>query len=293
MIAAPALSVIIASLSGSAYLDACLAALTQQEGDIATEIIVAHPSDPAVADLVRQKYPAVRLIALPPPRTLAELRAAGLDAASGDIVALTEDHCVPSPDWFVLLLALHQAQPAAAIGGAVDNAATERLVDRFVYAYEYGPFTSPAAHGPVEVLPGPNVSYKRVALQSLRQVWPQGFDEGRFHDTLRSAGFVLWSEPALRVWHKKHFTLLAFLRERFHYSRWFAGRRITGPHRLLYLAATPFLPLLLTVRVVRRRGRVSPWWLFLPFAWLASWVAAVGEMVGYLSGPGDSAYHLR
>src|SRR5690606_25869416 len=76
MIAAPALSVIIASLSGSAYLDACLAALTQQEGDIATEIIVAHPSDPAVADLVRQKYPAVRLIALPPPRTLAELRAA-------------------------------------------------------------------------------------------------------------------------------------------------------------------------------------------------------------------------
>src|SRR5690606_21212240 len=177
----------------------------------------AHPSDPAVADLVRQKYPAVRLIALPPPRTLAELRTAGLDAASGDIVALTEDHCVPSPDWFVLLLALHQAQPAAAIGGAVDNAATERLVDRFVYAYEYGPFTSPAAHGPVEVLPGPNVSYKRVALQSLRQVWPQGFDEGRVHRTLRSAGFGLWSEPALRVWLKKHFTLLAFLRERFHY----------------------------------------------------------------------------
>jgi hypothetical protein len=304
----PLLSVIVAAMSGCQYLEKCLAALAAQRDDLSVEIIIVQGEgrredlDQAhqIAALVREQYPWARLLRCPAPVTLAQLRAAGIGSAAGEIIALTEDHCIPAADWCATLVSVHGVQPAAAIGGAVDNAAAQRLIDWAAYWCEYSPFASPVPRGPVAALAAANVSYKRAALERSGVLADARYHEGAVHARLTAAGALLWSEPQLRVWHKKHFTLRSYCRERFAYSRWYAGtyRRQVGPaRRLLYLGATPLLPALLLLRLSRRaRSRQDELRRFaaaLPYLLLFVCVWAVGEAAGIVWGPGESELELR
>lgn len=296
----PEISVVIASTVGRPSLDFCLAALRHQSGDVAIEVIVVDRVGPSVTAFVAAAYPEVRLIAVDEPRSVPELRALGLRAARGGLIAITEDHCIPPPDWCQAIRRAHAAHPGPAIGGAVDNGATERLVDWAVFFCEYGNFLSPAPRGVVRDLPGPNVSYKRDALLALPAASGDEFWETAVHGQFEARGCLLWSDPAVRMLHKKHFTLTSFLAERFHYSRAFAGRRNAGlgpARRLAYLLLAPLLPPLLLRRLGRRvldRRRYRGLFLrALPHLALFTLVWAGGEIVGYALGPGESALRLE
>ncbi|MCI0398180.1 MAG: glycosyltransferase [Chloroflexi bacterium] len=295
----PTLSIVIASLNGRPYIDACLAALARQQGDMAAEVIVAECVGTTVTDFVRAEYPAVRLIAFDERKSVPELRAAGILAARGEIIAITEDHCIPAGDWYLSLVAAHRQYPGPAIGGAVDNAATDRLIDWAVFFCEYSNFISPVPAGAVHDLPGPNVSYKRAALDTMRDMIAKGYWENFLHQRLESAGHQLWSDPTVKVWHKKHFRFGDFFAERFHYGRWYAGTRnefTSLPKRLFYLAFSPLLPPLIMTRIARRvwsRGRHYRDFLkALPLilVFMAAWAA--GEFTGYATGPGSSVLEL-
>lgn len=297
--AIPNLSIIIASINGKSYLAECLRALRQQTGHVSAEIIVADCVGPSVTDYVRREHPDVHLIPFSERKSVPELRSAGILASCGDIVAITEDHCLPTPDWYTSIWRAHAQHPEPAIGGAVDNAATDRLIDWAVYFCEYSNYISPVPSGIVHDLPGPNVSYKRSALTALRDLIEKGYWETFLHWRLESQGQQLRSDPSIRVLHKKHFRFEAFLAERFHYARAFAGTRIESispPRRLFYTIFSLFLPPLLIVRIGRRvwsRGqhldkfvRALPIILLFMLAW------AAGEFVGYIIGPGESALQL-
>jgi GT2 family glycosyltransferase len=298
-VTAPTLSVIIASLSGPQYLAQCLAALHNQQGDILAEIIVAGCLGTTFTQQITAQFPTVRLLSFDPPQSVAQLRAAAINAAQGQLIAITEDHCLPASDWFQSLLAAHGRHENLAIGGAVDNAATERPVDWAVFLCEYSRFISPAPAGPVNDLPGPNVSYKRAAFAAVANPFPDGYRETFFHQQLQNAGHVLWSDPAVCVHHKKHFTLGEFISERFHYGRWFAGTRsqAAGPaRRLFYLTFSPLLPPLLLARIAGRT-RKNPLYFTaylktLPLLLLFSLAWAAGEFTGGALGPGASELHL-
>jgi len=299
------LSVVIAALNGAGSLHDTLTALSQQQLAPLHEIIVAVGEDPQVVELARSRFPSVTLLERPLGQTLGQLRAAGVQQAQGAIIALTEDHCIPAPDWLERIASSHSAYPqVAAIGGAVDNAAGERLVDWVAFGVEYSRFATPldgernlARREAVTVLAAANVSYKRSALWAYRDSWRDAFWEGSFHRQLRADGRELLFDPTLRVWHKKRFRLRAYLRERYYYSRWFAGSRaraVPAARRLLYTALTPLLPLLMSLRIVRSWwGKPGPFWRALPLVFLAALVAAWGELVGNISGPGSSAELLR
>lgn len=308
----PVLSVIVAAMSGCQYLERCLAALAAQRSYLPFELIVVQGEgehetlDQAhqVRTLVGEQYPWARLVRCPAPVTLAELRARGIGCAAGQIIAFTEDHCIPAADWCAALVNAHATLGAGAIGGAVDNGATRRLIDWAVYWCEYSPFASPLvaepAAGLAAGLAAANVSYKRAALAQAGALDAAAYHEGEVHARLAAAGDPPWCDPRLRVWHKKHFTLRSYCRERFAYSRWYAGqRRATLPwlHRLLYLAATPALPFLLLRRLARRtQGRPEDRRRFvraLPYLLLFVSVWALGEAVGIFRGPGASEYELR
>jgi glycosyltransferase involved in cell wall biosynthesis len=296
----PQLSVVIASLNGRPYLEACLGSLARQKGNVTAEVIVADCVGPTVTDFVKANHPDVHLIAFNERKSVPELRAAGILASHGDIVVMTEDHCLAADDWYEALVAAHLAQPGpAAIGGAVDNAATERLIDWAVYVCEYSNFASPVVKGVVHDLPGPNVSYKRAALETMRDMLEGGYWETYLHQRLESAGYQLWSDPSIKVLHKKHFTLKDFLSERFHYGRWYAGVRnefITLPRRLFYLAFSGLLPPLILYRLYQRtRRRADHAQMFLkclPLICLFTVAWAAGEFTGYLTGPGRSVLEL-
>ena len=295
----PVLSVVIASVNGRPYLDACLAALERQEGELAAEVLVADCVGPEVVEYVRSEHPETRVIPFDEPKSVPELRSAGILASRGRIVAITEDHCIPEPRWYLSMVESHRHHAEPAVGGAVDNAAVDRIVDWAVYFCEYSSFMSPVPAGPAPDLPGPNVSYKREVLEDLDDLIRDGYWETFLHWRLQELGHELVMDPAVRVLHRKHFRFLDFLRERFHYGRAFAGNRnrfVSAGRRWTYFLLSPLLPPVLVLRIGRRvwsrKRNLGAFAASLPLigAFMLAWAA--GEWVGYALGPGKSSLQL-
>lgn len=292
------LSVVVAAFNRPEILARCLAALAPQAVPGAVEVLVAGRADDQAAAAAVARVPGCRWLPSPPGSTIPALRAAGIAAARGEVVALLEDDCVVPAGWCDAIVAAHAAAPAVtAIGGAIEPDAYPTGLDWGVYFCEYVRFMAPF-HGPVAALPGNNASYKR---QRLLAAWAPTDAEPGFYDVfvhwrLQQAGEALLADARLAVvnvnrWGGRNVTAVPY-----HHGRAFAGMRARGRPpwlRPLWAMVALALPLLQTARHLRevlRRGRrvgrflgALPWVL----AFTASWGA--GEFVGALAGPGDSA----
>ncbi|MEZ4218120.1 MAG: glycosyltransferase [Myxococcota bacterium] len=305
---APLLSVIVTCTTAGDHVDRCLDALRAQRGAPAFEVIV--PVDPSLPDVERwrAKYPEVAFPVLaaeglaeasdPGLRHLAydRRRATGLAAARGALLALTEDHARPAPDWCARIADAHARLPHAAIGGAIDNASPQPLAWA-VYFGDFGRYQSPLPEGPADYVSDVNVSYKRAPLEAVADAWRGAYHETAVHGALRARGEVLWREPSIVVVQERgRLRLAPCLRERFAWGRLYAGKRAheVGPARRLALALlSPLLPPLLLFRQVRtawQRGRhraafarALPWLAVLLVAWSA------GEVAGLWTGRPTSA----
>jgi len=258
-----ALSVVIVPLGGEGDLARCLEALRSQG---ASEIIVAEGRTPAAA------------------------RAAALQRASSPIVALTEDHCVPAPDWCARIRRAHE-RGYAVVGGCIEKLAPDTALNWAIYLADYLRYAPPMAAGPVTHLSDCNVSYQRATLEGIAGLWKDEFHENVVHEALRRTGGTLWLEPEVVVRQKRRFNAGTALSDRFCFGRIFAASRLAGApldQRLLLLASTLALPALLILRVSRqvagrRRHKIAflralPWLAALCSAW------ALGEFTGYLTG---------
>lgn len=290
----------IASVNGLPYPLACLDALAAQTGGVDAEVILADCTGPATVAAVRERYPTVRVLTFDERKSVPWLRAAGIRAARGRLVAVTEDHCVPHSDWYGRIVEVHRRTGWAAVGGGVENGSTTRLVDWAVFFCEYHQHMSPVPEGPSDFIPGMNVAYDMDALGPMLAVFEEGLWENFLHDKLREKGYVLGMDPSIVVSHLKHFTVPMFLSERFHYSRSFAGMRVADAPlttRLAWAGASLLLPPLLlgrlTKNVVRRRTHLGWYARAFPLVVLFSVAWSVGEMVGYLTGEGDSLLMVR
>lgn len=297
---APDLSIVIASASGWAPLARCLAGLAGQQGAVRAEVIVVDAAGSEVSRFLREQYPDVRVVLLDRDPSVPRLRAAGIHVARGGIIAITEDHCIPASDWYQSIRRAHAERPAGGIGGAVENAATGRLVDWAVYYLEYSRFASPLRAGEAADLPGPNVSYKRSVLCELREFIADEYWETFVHDELRVRGHQLWCDPSIRVDHRVHFRFGPFIVERYHYGRAYAGRRnpaLGWAGRFRHAVLSPLLIPLFVLRVSRNvLSRRRHWFRFagaLPMVCCFAAAAAVGEGVGYVLGGGNSVLRLR
>ncbi len=293
---APGLSVVIASVNGMPYLARCLEALA--EHCPRAEVVVADCTDEPTRASVRETWPTVTLLSFDEPKTIPELRAAGVFAAQAPVVALIEDHCLVTAGWSDRLLAA-QADGHGVAGGPIRNVVTDRIRDWAAFFCEYSAVMEPMPRGIVPGLPGMNVSYSRPALEAIDDLLREGRWEGWLHPRLQQRGFDLWCEPEAVVEHDKDFDLSEFLSQRYHYSRSYAGMRNPelGRRRVLYALATPLLIPLLYARMARNvfsrrrwRGRflvASP----LILAYVTVW--AFGEAIGYAFGGGRSLLKVR
>jgi len=263
------------------------------------ELILAYSSDdPRFADPSR-KYSEFVVIRRPAGTTLPGLLGVALARASGEIIAITDLTCEVPEDWAAEILKAHAA-PHPVIGGAVEPTGLRHVVDWASYFCDYGQFMRPLAEGPVAELPGNNISVKRWVLERGKEFVAPQFWKTYWCRRLQAEGISLCSAPSIVVYYRKSFRLIPYLLHRFHNGRCFAGmrlRELSRARRALYVVAAPALPVVLTTRMLRKtlgkRRHLAELVLSLPISLLANLSWALGELCGYLTGPGLSCDHVR
>jgi GT2 family glycosyltransferase len=290
----PELTVVVPSVNGAGDLLGCLDALAAERGSVELEVIVVDRCGENVRAEAVRRHPWIRVIAVATSTTIPQMRALAFAAATADAVAVIEDHVIVPRGWARALLDA-QHETSAVVGGAVDNAATERLVDWAAFLCEYSHCLPPLPAGPAEWLTGNNVVYRRDLLQRYRAVIEAGKWENYLHDAFKRDGVPLVCRPDIVVGHKKHYTVGEYLSQRYLYARSYAGERVKEApraRRFAYgLAAFALPPLLMwrTVSRVLKKGRYRAHLVrSLPLLTLfvGSW--SLGEVVGYWAGPSDS-----
>ncbi len=265
---------------------------------VTAEIVVADTTGEATIQEIRTRFPSVIVLPVAGRRSIPELRADALKQCKGEIVAVIEDHCNVTPDWFHTILVTHEENPSCiAVGGAVENGSREHLTDWAVYFCEYSEFMPPLARGVSDAITGNNVSYKRTAFQGWDDLefLRSGFWETTLHPRLRERGERFFMEPAILVHHKKRFPFGYFASQRFAYSRYYAslvtarlgtvGRIVRG---IASLALPPILLYRIGSRVRNKGGHDRELLRTLPLLSAFTVIWAVGEAAGCFFGQGDS-----
>ncbi len=277
----------------------CLSALEEVRDEVRLEVLVIDRLGPEVREEVRRRFPWVAVHATEPGATIPEMRAVAFRHATGRAVAVIEDHVLVEARWGRCIVdALDSG--AAVVGGPIENAATESLIDWAAFLCEYSHCVPPLAAGPASWLPGNNVAYRRELLERFRATAEAGHWEGHLHARLQREGVELTCHPDLVVRHRKHYTFTEYLGQRYLYSRSYAGTRLAaaaGLKRLVYGLAALGLPPVLLCRLGRRalatRRLRSIYLKCLPLiaVFVTSW--ALGETVGYWFGAGGSMSRVR
>ena len=290
----PTLSVCVIQFTSRDHLVRCLDALAAQTG-IVNEVLVPH--DDSITDLhaLRSRFPRCRFLPLQGQRSPAALRSAATVAASGDIIAFLEDHCVPAPDWATRLVEAHAA-PHAAVGGAVDKGyppgeTSDTALNWAVYFTDYSRYMNPQPGGPSHSLTDCNVSYKRADLEAVRDSWSLEFHENIVNAALAARGATLWLAPDVVVHEQRTLTLGTALRDRYAFGRLFASTRVENAplgSRMGYIAGSIIMPPVLVARVARnllkRRRHGAQFIRALPALLLVTSTWMLGEFVGYVTG---------
>ena len=288
----PALSIVVVVFVGGEAVVRLLEALRKQQGLSAPiEIIIAAAHDMVDARAAHAVAPHARLLRGPLGAHPAQLRALGVGVASAPIVACTEDHCVPAPDWCVRILAAHQG-PALAVGGAIQKLQPDAAIAWAAYLLEYARFMPPLQSGPAHYVSDCNVSYKRSTLTEIAATWHSAFHETSVHDALRARGgaTAIVLDPTIVVLESRRPDAGTFLAERFDHGRLFARLRAAtyGPaRRVLYAAAALGLSPLLVLRAFARAWRQPDARVgalrALPYLVAGSTCWSIGESVGALT----------
>jgi glycosyltransferase involved in cell wall biosynthesis len=109
-------SVVVPTRDRPRALARCLAALATQQGIVVEVVVVDDGSaDARAVERVVEAHERVRLVRLDG-HGPAAARNAGVRAANSEVVLLTDDDCVPAPDWAAALAAAVEGRRVVAVG---------------------------------------------------------------------------------------------------------------------------------------------------------------------------------
>ncbi len=293
----PPLSVVIATVDPWPAIENAFNSVLDQASELGAEIVLADghgdgvPDRVLVGNVVRVRAPGTSIF---------QARAHGMSAARGDIVAVTEDHCRAAPDWCRRVLECFEEHPGVSVlGGAVENAATATLLDHMHFLFANGHSMRPLGTGGPRSMSGQaNVSYRRAQVQTVDP--DRGVLQMQLNRDLGRAGVVMRLDERPLTWHDQPLDLPGVVAMHFHNGRCIAGfrnPRLSPAWRVMRVLSTLVLPAFLTARAVltawrKRRMRLRAA-AGLPWLALMGCSHGAGELVGYLTGPGDSPARMR
>lgn len=271
---------------------ATIEALGSQTAADRIEVVVIDTGPEDAPNLSTPEGLPATYVRMPAAGSYAAARAEAARRSSTPVVAYLEDHAVPDKGWAEAVIGAHEG-PWAAVGYAFTNANPDSFGSRVAHIADYGPWAHPAPHGPLRLLPGNNVAYKRDALLSLGgRLDDLLVVDFNVQDELRSQGHETYSESRALVAHENFTRVSELIAANFSYTRlmamnrasdWNAGRR--AAYAVLVPVAVPALKLARLLRSLR--GRRALWGelaatfplVMATFAW-----SSVGEALGYLGG---------
>lgn len=245
-----------------------------------------------------REHPRVRVIRMPRDTTYAAARLRAIRQANAPVIAFLEEHCRVRAGWAAALLRAHEG-PYAAVGAEVHNGNPESRLSRIIALMNYNPFLPPAARREMPFLPGHNSSFKRDVLLSYGDELETLFRvEVCLYQRLHRDGQRMLLEPDAKFEHINETRLGSIARGYFLWHRCYGPIRArmfrwSLARRLLYVVATPAIPIyyLLRLTLVLARTRPSlilPVWLASPQIYFAQLASAAGQAVGLMFGMSDA-----
>lgn len=216
----PWFSVIVCTRNGAGRIGRCLAAIQQLAHDSFETIVVDDGSHDGTAELVADRFPAVRLLRLAPVG-LSAARNAGARVARGEILAFTDDDCRPDREWLARLAEVFEAGWDAAGGPNLPPAPANGSA-AVVAAAPGAPSHVMLDDREAEHVPGCNLAVRRAAFQRVGGFDPRfrvAGDDVDFCWRLRDAGMRIGFSPTAFVWHSRRTEVHGYLAQQLGYGR--------------------------------------------------------------------------
>ncbi len=265
------------------------------------ELILVGPTEQSMADASWEElsgFAAVQTITTAmAAQNVDKAAALAVPHATGEFVALIEDHAYPYPNWAEINLDIHRGGEWAAVAPLMVNANPKRMFSWTNLLIAYGPWSEPAYEGERDAIPGHNLCYRRNVLQQYgeRLTEKLGRNGGLLEDLQEQGGRFYQSNA--RLAHANPSRLAPTIKLRFNAGRLYGWTRAqandwTPLHRFLYIVGGPLIPFIRYRRLKSElfaRGKRSH---LVPRIWPALFFGlvldALGQMAGYALGPGKS-----
>jgi GT2 family glycosyltransferase len=215
----PRVSVVVCTYNGSATLANCLDGLRNLDYPDYEVIVVSDGSTDAVPQIASEYD--VRLMETEN-RGLGSARNTGLRAATGEIVAYTDDDTRPDVDWLKYLAHTFTTTDYVAVGGPNPVPAYARGVEQCVANAPGGPTHVLLTDRDAEHIPGCNMAFRKSALEAVGGFDPQFRVAGDDVDIcwrLLDRGSKLGFNPGAVVWHRRRRTVRDYFRQQRGYGR--------------------------------------------------------------------------
>ena len=268
-----------------------VAALQRQRLAAEIELVIVLPAS-AQGGVPREELHAfghTQVVAVDSMEDLATARVAGIRAASAPIVFIGETHTYPEEGWAEALLAPFDERWTAVVP-AIGNANPTTAASWAAYLFDYARWGPSRSAGEMSDPLVHNTAYRRSALLALGDRLPDALDPHQevMWPLLWESGHRALFAPAARISHVNVGRPGWLLQEKFCSGVLLGmGRSHRWPlwRRLVYLLASPLIPIVLLARVARDARPPVPARLpagTIPALVLCALAKTFGEVVGYL-----------
>ena len=223
----PLVSIVIPTYARPERLRECLAALARQTMPADTfEIVVVDDGSrqPVVPSEAKSLVgPTIRVIRQQNTGPSAA-RNRGVAEARGELIALTDDDCLPTPTWLESLVTAHRHCPDALVGGITFNGLTDDLfasTSQMIIDLVYEHFNADEASA--YFLTSNNILCSRAAYSELggfdTSFFRAGAEDRDFCDRWRASGRPLRLAATATIEHRHTQNLRHFLGLHYRYGR--------------------------------------------------------------------------
>ena len=215
----PRISVVVCSYNGAGTIEETLAALAEVDYPDFEVIVVNDGSTDATPEIA-SRYD-VKLISTVN-MGLSHARNVGMHAATGEIIAYTDDDAYPDPDWLKFLALAYLSSDHAAIGGPNIPPIEDNDIAQCVANAPGGPIHVLLGDELAEHIPGCNMSFRAEKLRAVGGFDPQFRVAGDDVDAcwrIQDAGGTLGFCAAAMVWHHRRPSVRRYLKQQQGYAR--------------------------------------------------------------------------